>query len=156
MEVMAIHLNDLIDPANGLATAVLRSRLHRIASKRLMILSWEGRLSGRRYSIPVGYQLDDDSVIVLISRPDSKTWWRNFRSPWPAELVIRGKTSSTTGVVIEPGSPEFYEHCETTLRRLPWMGSQLGGFKYDKTAGLTDDQRDTLTEHAAVVRFVPS
>ena len=57
------------------------------------------------------------------------------------------------GIWLEPGTDEFFDRLEATLRRLPWMGGQLGGFRYDRKIGLTDDQRRTLCGHAGVIRF---
>jgi hypothetical protein len=147
-----ISLNDLASPLNPLVVALLRSPLHGVASKGLMVLSWTGRRSGRRFSIPVGYQRDGDSVIVLISKPAEKRWWKNFREPWAAELLIRGQVRGATGAVVEPGSEEFFERVETTLRRLPWMGGQLG-IEYRRGEPLSDGEREVLTEQCGVVRF---
>jgi hypothetical protein len=118
-----------------------------------MVIGWSGRVSGNAFSIPVGYQRHGDALIVLISKRDEKRWWKNFRTPWPAELHVRGERLTAMGEVIPPGSPEFFEHCERTLRRLPWMGSQFGGFRYDPEAGLDEAQRATLCEHVGAVRF---
>lgn len=148
-----ISINDLVSPVNGAVASLLRSPLHFIASKGLMLLGWSGRTSGRTFSIPVGYQRHGDALIVLISKRDEKRWWKNFRTPWPAELYVRGERRTAMGEVIPPGCDEFFEHCERTLRRLPWMGSQFGGVRYDATNGLDDEQRAVLCEHVGAVRF---
>jgi hypothetical protein len=150
-----ISLNDLFSPMNPLILFLLRSPLHAIASKGLMIVSWSGRKSGALFSIPVGYQRDGDAIIVLISKPDQKSWWKNFRTPWPAELLIKGRIRTAMGEWQEPGSAEFFGPLEVTLRRLPWMGGQLGGIRYDRKIGLTDDQRNILCKKAGVIRFEP-
>jgi hypothetical protein len=149
-------LNDIVSPANRLVVRLLRSRAHRVASKGLMVLSWVGRRSGDSFSIPVGYQQQGDEVVVLLSKPHDKTWWKNFREPWPAELLIAGTTQPVEGVVVVPGTDQFFDDIERTLQRLPWMGSQFGKIKYDRKAGLTDEQRIVLADHVAVVRFVES
>lgn len=148
-----ISINDLVSPLNGLVGALLKSPLHGIASKGLLLVSWSGRKSGREFSIPVGYQEDGEDLVVLISKREEKNWWRNFRSPWPARLYVRGQLRPATGEVVAVGSPEFFDYCERTLTRLPWMGSQFGGIRYDKAAGLDDDQRALLSAHVGVVRF---
>ena len=148
-----ISLNDLISPLNRAVSALLRSPLHVIASKALLVLSWSGRKSDRRFSIPVGYQEEEDALIVMISKRDEKNWWKNFQTPWPADLVLRGTLRSALGEVVPIGSPEFFEHCERTLERLPWMGSQFGGLEFDRSSGLTDEQRETLSTHVGIVRF---
>ena len=148
-----ISLNDLMTPMNGLVLALLRSPLHGLASKALLILSWSGRKSGRRFSIPLGYQEDEDALIVVISKRDEKTWWRNFQTPWPADLVVRGTRRSALGEIVPVGSPEFFRQCERLLERLPWMGSQVGGVEIDPAIGLTEQQRETLSIHVGIVRF---
>lgn len=64
---------------------MLRSPLHFVASKALMVIGWSGRVSGNAFSIPVGYQRHGDALIVLISKRDERRWWKNSRTPWPAE-----------------------------------------------------------------------
>jgi hypothetical protein len=149
-------LNDIVSPANRVVIGLLRSRAHVIASKGLMVLSWEGRRSGNHYTIPVGYQRDGDAIVVLLSKPHDKTWWKNFREPWPAELLVRNTVMPVEGALVAPGTDQFFEDIERTLRRLPWMGSQFGGIKYDKETGLTDEQRTVLCDHVADVRFTAS
>ncbi len=148
-----ISLNDLLSPLNGVVSTLLLSRLHFLASKGLLVLSWSGRKSGRRFSVPAGYQEDDDAVVVMISKRDEKNWWKNFQTPWPADLYIRGKLRSALGEVVPIGSAEFFSHCERTLERLPWMGSQFGGIQFDRVVGLTEEQRTTLSVHVGIVRF---
>ena len=147
-----ISINDLISPLNPIVVALLRSPLHVIASKGLMLLSWSGRRSARRFSIPVGYQRDGNAVIVLISKPGEKTWWKNFRQPWAAELLIRGRVRPATGKCVDPRSPEFFERVETTLQQLPWMGRQLG-IQYRRGEPLDEEQRAILMQKCGVVRF---
>ncbi len=150
-----VMLNDIVTPANRLVVGLLRSPLGRLAGRGLMVLEYTGRSSGRRFTIPVGYQRHEDALIVLLSKPTAKRWWKNFREPWPAELLVRRQRHHAVGVLIPPDQPEFFDHIENTLRRLPWMGSQFGGIKYDRATGLTHAQRAVLAEHTAVVRFTP-
>ena len=148
-----VSLNDLATPLNGVVASLLRSPLHGLASKGLMVMAWEGRASGRSFAVPVGYQPLEDGVIVLISKRDTKTWWKNFRTPWPAVLTVRGEEKNAMGKVVPPGSEEFFAHCEKTLRRLPWMASQFGGFQYDRNQGLDDAAREALVQNVGAVRF---
>ena len=148
-----VLLNDLVSPLNPLVMGLLRSRLLFVASKGLMVVSWSGRKSGRHFSIPVGYQTDGDAVIVLLSKPREKTWWKNFREPWPAELLLQRQPRTVVGRWIEPGNAEFFERIEETLRRLPWMGGQFGGIRYDPKSGLNEEERKILCEKAGVIRF---
>ena len=148
-----IYLNDLFMPLNPLIERVLRSRFHWPLSIAMAVVAWDGRRSGKRFSTPVGYQWGGDAVVVLISKPATKQWWRNFQSPWPADLVFKGRVRATMGEELPPGSPAFFEACEETLRRLPFMGGQLGGVRYRRNEGLDYEQRKRLEEHARAIRF---
>jgi len=76
---------------NPVVVWILRSPLHRLLSRGLMLLSYTGRRSGRRHAIPVGYQRSGAVITVLASRARRKRWWRNFREPAPVELLVRGR-----------------------------------------------------------------
>ena len=57
-----------------------------------------------------------------------------------------------TAVLVAPGSDEFRERAEVTLRRMPWMG-RVFRVAYDKRAGLSDAQVKALGDEIAVVRI---
>ncbi len=151
-----IYLNDIAKRGNAVVKALLGSPAHGLASKGLLVLSYEGRRSGTAYSIPIGFQESDGEYVILLSKPKEKTWWRNFTEPWPAEVLIRRETIAVTGRVVGPDDERFYDDIERTLRRLPWMGSQFGGVKMDKSTGLTDEQRAIVADSVVVVRFTPA
>ncbi len=148
-----VSVNDLIAPLNPLIRALLRSPLHPLASRALLVLSWSGRTSGRRYSIPVGYQRDGDDIVVMLTKPAQKTWWKNFRMPWPAELLIEGRERTAMGEWVPPGSEAFFALVEKTLRGTAWMAGQLGLEDWDPARGLTAAQRAIVREQAGAVRF---
>jgi deazaflavin-dependent oxidoreductase (nitroreductase family) len=137
---------------NPLIVGILRSPVHWLLSPGLMLLTVTGRRSGRRYTIPVGYQRDADGITVMISEARSKSWWRNYHDPGPVELRVRGRVRNGTAVLVAPGSDEFRERAELTLRRMPWMG-RVFRVAYDKRAGLSDAQVKALGDEIAVVRI---
>ncbi len=98
---------------------LLKSPLHFFVSDRLLLLGYEGRRSGKLFTIVVGYAEVDSTVLVLLSNTPDRSWWRNFRSPWPATLRIRGCQRQFEGCFIEPGSSEFREAFEIMFRRFP-------------------------------------
>ena len=66
----SVLLARLIAVGNLLMRALLRSRLHRLVDKDLMILTVTGRKTGTQYRIPLSYIRDGD-VIILFRRQDS-------------------------------------------------------------------------------------
>lgn len=81
--------------SNALISTVLRTPLlHRMISHQLLLLTFTGRKSGKRYTTPVGYFREGKTVTILTKwfRP----WWRNFQNPAPVEVRIAGKVRSGT------------------------------------------------------------
>jgi len=52
--------------------------LNRLVGRAFAIVTYTGRRSGRRISLPVGYRRRGDEIVIGVATPDAKTWWRNF------------------------------------------------------------------------------
>ncbi|MDN5934056.1 MAG: hypothetical protein L0I24_23795, partial [Pseudonocardia sp.] len=81
--------------------AILRSRAHRLLSGVAVELRYQGRKTGREYSLPVQYARLDHRLVVRPQHPDQSTWWRNFRDPRPVTLRLAGRPRRGTARVIE-------------------------------------------------------
>lgn len=81
---------------NPLMKIILNSPLHGGLSKRVMVLSFTGRKSGKRYSTPVAYVREGDHVIVVTY----SSWRSNFKEPAPVQMRIQGKSVSGTAVFV--------------------------------------------------------
>src|SRR5678815_4928101 len=101
---------------------LLRSPLHPLLDWGLMLVTVTGRRSGRVYTIPVGYQQEGDALVVLVSKPSRKQWWRNYRERRPIGVVLRGRAATGHAVVIAPAAPAFRNALERTFGRLPGLG----------------------------------
>jgi len=53
------------------------------------LISYRGRKTGKRYTIPVSYERQDDNVTVITKR--ARTWWHNFETPIEVELRLSGR-----------------------------------------------------------------
>lgn len=81
---------------NPLMKFVLNSPFHQGMSKRVMVFSFTGRKTGKRYSTPVAYVWEGDHIIVVTFNP----WWNNFKEPAPVQMRIQGKSVSGTAVFV--------------------------------------------------------
>jgi deazaflavin-dependent oxidoreductase (nitroreductase family) len=66
---------------------VLRSPVHGMVSKTILLITFTGRKSGKTYTTPVSYSQFDDQVYVFTHA----TWWKNLRSGTPVTLRLRGR-----------------------------------------------------------------
>src|SRR5436190_15806319 len=84
-----IALNRTVNPVLRL---VLRSPLHGPTSRRLALITYTGRRSGRDYTIPVLYRDKGDEVTIAVGWPDRKVWWRNLTGEGgPVRLIVGGQ-----------------------------------------------------------------
>jgi hypothetical protein len=71
---------------------VLRSPLHGMVSKMVLLITFTGRKSGKAYTTPVSYSQDGDQVTIFTHA----TWWKNLRgmrggTPTPVTLRLQGR-----------------------------------------------------------------
>jgi hypothetical protein len=75
--------------ANAVMRPLLRSPLHGLVSRNVMLITFTGRKSGRTYTTPVGYAREDDTLITSTLR--SNRWWKNLVGGVPVTLDVQGK-----------------------------------------------------------------
>lgn len=79
--------------------SLLRSPLHSLISKSIMLITFTGRRSGKAYSTPVNYFREGDLITAFSLR--SRTWWRNLRGSAPVTVKIRGQDLKAIGESVE-------------------------------------------------------
>ncbi|WP_031465938.1 hypothetical protein [Sciscionella sediminilitoris] len=66
-------------------------RWGKLVGRRITVVTYTGRRSGRRFSTPVEYRRHADTVRIGVRMPDTKNWWRNFTDPGgPISLGLDG------------------------------------------------------------------
>lgn len=78
----------LIRGLNVIFRRLLRSRLHGLLSRQLMLLIVTGRKTGRRYVVPVGRHETNGEFLVSAMG----TWRENLRGGATVEVVVDGRT----------------------------------------------------------------
>jgi hypothetical protein len=82
---------------NPVMALILRSPIHWVASKQIMLLSFKGRKTGKRYSIPVGYVRKNNELTVFTHA----RWWRNLRGGAPVTVRIQGHEYSGVAETVD-------------------------------------------------------
>ena len=101
-------------------------------------------------TLPVQYAVDGAAVWVMVGRPESKRWWRNFSRGHPARLRIRGRWVDATGTLVrgDESAAETLAGLDVYRRRFPKAGRALG-----LPAGADPSEKD-LAAAAAKAVFV--
>ncbi len=97
---------------NPIVKALLRSPLHRLASKHLMLLTFEGRKTGRTYRVVVGRH-EVDGTLVVPTGTTGRRWRLNFRGRTPVVVTIEGRHLRGRGELVE--DPEEVAHIHRLL-----------------------------------------
>jgi hypothetical protein len=95
-----------------------------VLSGRVVLVRYVGRVSGLQRRLPVNCEPFEDGYLIRVGKAEQKTWWRNFRSPWPVELVRKGRRISGSAVAI-PGATgtgqrivaDYFTHYHGAARR---------------------------------------
>ena len=81
---------------NPLMIALLRSPVHGMLSRTIMVITFNGRSSGKVYSTPVTYFRTGDQVYCFTHAK----WWRNMVDGAQVELLIRGRKMTGQAVAV--------------------------------------------------------
>ncbi len=85
-------------------------------AKTHLLLSFDGRKSGKRYTIPVNYRVTERGTFVIGTEA---SWRHNFREGCEVELLVDGRPIAGRGVLVSDADP-----------RRDAMGRALSGFTW--------------------------
>jgi hypothetical protein len=98
---------------NPFMRRALRSRFHRqIGSDMMMVLSFQGRKSGKSYAFPIGYMQVGSQLLCY----SPFGWWTNLQGGTPVTVTLRGKQLAGTADVctetaaIAAGLADYLRH----------------------------------------------
>lgn len=107
---------------NWLVRSILRSPLHGVASRDLLVLAYTGARTRQPRVLPLSY-VEHDGCLYLCTR--SSLWWRNLRAVPQVEAWLRGRRVAATARVVEPSSAEARDALRAFLGRNPRTGEIL-------------------------------
>jgi hypothetical protein len=115
--------------ANTVVEKILTSPAHKILSGSTVLIRYRGRRTDTEYTTPVQYADAHVGFVVLVGKPDTKTWWRNFTDMGQLQVLLAGTWVPMTAHALR-GS-EDPEAVEPLLRayaiRFPKVVKSLDG-----------------------------
>ena len=84
---------------NPIMSWMIRSPLHPMVSKNMMLMTYAGRKSGKSYTTPMNYLAMNGALYTSSSR--DRVWWRNLRGGAEVTLRLRGNEVPAQAEVIE-------------------------------------------------------
>ena len=108
---------------NDFMSWVLRSPLHGMLSKGMMLITVTGRKTEKKYTTPVEYYDQGGYLWVITSR--NRTWWRNLKGGADVSLLMKRKAVSAFGEAVLDES-EVEAQLREYVRRMPVSARALG------------------------------
>lgn len=73
--------------------------------KSMVTVSYTGRKSGKRFTLPVAYRRRGNEVVIGVAMPEKKQWWRNFTGDG-ADLTLHFPDGDRTGRAVAATGPQ--------------------------------------------------
>lgn len=141
----------VVNPALGF---LLGTPLGGPLRKQFMVLNFNGRKSGKKFTLPVSAHLIDRDLYALVG----SAWKYNFKGGGPAQVVYNGKTTAMRGVLVEDRAitHQLFLRCAQSYDSLKVAQRQMG-------LEFRDGRVPTLEEFAeaidrlklAAIKFTP-
>ena len=82
--------------ANTVVETILKSPAHPLLSRSMVLVRYVGNRSGREHTLPVQYADTHHGLVVVVGKPETKTWWRNFTEMGQARVLLKGTWTPMT------------------------------------------------------------
>ena len=100
---------------NSAMKFVLRSPVHGLVSKNVLLISFTGRKSGKTYTTPVSYSQFGDQVYIFTHA----AWWKNLGSSAPVSLRMRGQEFQGLAEPVSTDKRAIADALIAHLRKVP-------------------------------------
>ena len=107
---------------------VLRSPLHGVVSKTVLLITFTGRKSGKTYTTPVSYSQSGDQVTIFTHA----TWWKNLSSGTPVKVRIRGRELEGLAAPVAEDKQAVAAGLAAHLRKVP-SDAKYYGVTFDES-----------------------
>lgn len=106
---------------NPILKPILRSPFHTLLPKSWALLTYTGRRTHKKHSLPVRVaQYNDEFIIVPGCFGEiPAAWWRNFRKESKVDLLYRGKSMECLARTIEDDETVAAPRLAAYLRNFP-------------------------------------
>jgi hypothetical protein len=136
---------------NPIVILILKSPLHAYFSRSTLLLEFEGRKTGKRYTLPVSYVQDEEDYLVLSLK--KRRWWKNLEGGVPFTARIRGRKVSASADVYT-AVPDVARELGIFLSHLQWLAKHLDVHVDNDNKPVQADLEKTA-EKRVVIRIHP-
>ena len=126
---------------------VLRSPVHGMVSKTVLLITFTGRKSGKTYTTPVDYSQDGDQVTIFTHAE----WWKNLRNGAPVTLRIQGRELQGLAEPVAEDKPAVAAGLTEHLRKVP-SDARYYGVTFDDHRNPRAEEVKTAAQSVVMIR----
>ncbi len=132
---------------NSAMKYVLRSPLHGLISKSILLITFTGRKSGKTYTTPVSYSQSDGRVTIFTHA----NWWVNLLGEAPVTLRIRGRELDGLAEPVVEDKVAVAAGLTEHLRKVP-SDARYYGVTFDEHANPRAEEVDKAVQSTVMIR----
>jgi deazaflavin-dependent oxidoreductase (nitroreductase family) len=128
--------------------SVLRSRMHGMVSKTVLLLTFTGRKSGKSYTTPVSYSQSGDQITIFTHAD----WWKNLPSEPQVTLRIRGQELQGLAEPVAEDKGAVAAGLVEHLRKVP-SDASFYGLKLDEHGNSKAEAVEKAAQTVVMIRI---
>jgi hypothetical protein len=127
---------------------VLRSPLHGMISKSILLITFTGRKSGKTYTTPVSYSQQGSQVTVFTHA----VWWKNLPGGTPVSLRLRGRELQGLAQAVAEDKQVIAAALSEHLRKVPF-DARYYGVTFDEQNNPRAEEVEKAAHSTVMVRI---
>ena len=127
---------------------ILRSPVHGMVSKAILLITFTGRISGKSYTTPVSYSQNGDQVTIFTHA----NWWKNLRNGTPVSLRLRGRELQGLAETVADDKQAVAAGLSAHLRKVP-SDARYYGVTFDERNNPNLEEVEQAAQTVVMVRI---
>ncbi len=137
---------------NPIMRFLLRSPVHGLWSKSIMLITFTGRKSGKVFTTPVRYVRRNSAIRCFTARENQ--WWRNLRGGADVRLRVNGVEGAYRATAIDDDPEKIRDWLVDYLGQYP-QDAAYHEIRLDPGKQLNSQDLERAVSHAIVVEATP-
>jgi deazaflavin-dependent oxidoreductase (nitroreductase family) len=142
---------------NPILRLILRSRVHAMLSGQLILITYTGKKTGVKHTLPVQYAKSDNELLVIAGYHQHKRWWRNLRRQSTVSICYRGESTEASAMAYEGDVSAIVPRLPAYLKRFP-QSARIRGLTLGPSGNVENIEklREAAKEAVMVVIRMPN
>jgi deazaflavin-dependent oxidoreductase (nitroreductase family) len=126
---------------------LLRSPMHGMVSKTVLLITFTGRKSGKSFTTPVDYSQEGDQVTIF----SHANWWKNLRGGAPVTVRIQGREIKGLAEPVADDKQAVATGLAAHLQKVP-SDARYYGVTFDENRNPRADEVEKAAQTVVMIR----